>query len=67
MFIPYYDEFLIYTTEDEILEFIESIKDTGLIIGDNGLDKEDVINICIEHFGENLHDSIEYIVYEYEF
>jgi hypothetical protein len=60
-FIPYYDEFLIYTTEDEILEFIESIIKKGLTC------KEDIIDICIEHFGKNLDVPIKYIVYEFEF
>lgn len=59
-FIPYYDEFLIYTTEDEILEFIESIIKKGLT-------HKDIIDICIEHFGKNLNVPIKYIVYELEF
>lgn len=59
MFIPYYDEFLIYTTKDEILEFIESIIKKGLTC------KEDIIDICIENFGKDLKDQIEYIVYEF--
>lgn len=59
MFIPYYDEFLIYTTKDDILEFIESIVEKGL------KSQEDIINITIENFGEDLKDQIEYIVYEF--
>lgn len=59
-FIPHYDDFLIYTTEDEILEFIESIIDKGLTC------KEDIIDVCIEHFGKNLDVQIKYIVNELE-
>jgi hypothetical protein len=61
MFIPYYDEFLIYTTKDDILEFIESLLKKGL------KSQEDIINISIENFGKDLKDQIEYIVYEFEF
>lgn len=59
MFIPYYDEFLIYTTKDDILEFIESLVEKGL------KSQEDIINITIENFGKDLKDQIEYIVYEF--
>jgi 5-formaminoimidazole-4-carboxamide-1-beta-D-ribofuranosyl 5'-monophosphate synthetase len=59
MFIPYYDEFLIYTTKDDILEFIESLVEKGL------KSQEDITNITIENFGKDLKDQIEYIVYEF--
>jgi hypothetical protein len=61
MFIPYYDEFLIYTTKDDILDFIELLLEKGL------KSQEDIINISIENFGKDLKDQIEYIVYEFEF
>lgn len=59
-FITHYDEFLIYTTKDEILEFIESIIKKGLTR------KKYIIDVCIEHFGSNLDVQIKYIVNEFE-
>lgn len=56
MFIPYYDEFLIYTTQEEILNFINENKNIN--------NKEDIIKLTIEKFGEDLSSQIEYIVNE---
>lgn len=55
MYIPYYDEFLIYTTREEILEFIEELLETGISL-DEALEKSK------SHFGSDLVQIIEYIL-----
>lgn len=57
MFIPHYDEFGIYTTEDEIKIYIENLLSQG------ETDEKEVLNKCKDKFGEYSTDTIEYILY----
>lgn len=57
MFVPHYDEFGIYTTEEEIKNYIESL------IKEGETEEETVLEKCKSFFGEYSSDIIEYIVY----
>ena len=57
MFVPHYDEFGIYTTEDEIKNYIESL------IKEGETEEEKVLEKCKIFFGEYSSDIIEYIGY----
>lgn len=57
MIVPHYDEFGIYTTEDEIKSYIESL------IKEGEIGEEEVLEKCKKIFGEYSIDIIEYIVY----
>lgn len=57
MFVPCYDEFGIYVTEEEVKNYVES-----LII--SGEEKESVLEKCKNEFGDYLCSVIEYIVYD---
>lgn len=51
MFVPYYDEFCVYLTQNDVINFIEEK------FNEKELVKEDLYDICINHFGisyENL-------------
>jgi hypothetical protein len=61
MYIPDYDEFLIYTTKEEILNFVESLIR-------NGIDSiEEVIEKSVNHFGGDFHEIIKYIILNDEY
>lgn len=62
MHVPYYDEFLVYTTKDDILFFMESVIKESEI-----LNPESVKNKCMEHFGLHYEDVIMDILEEYEY
>jgi len=57
-FIDYYefDEFNIYTTPDDVINYIENLVNQGY---DN--DEEKVYEMCLSHFGENYIDVINEI------
>lgn len=62
MNVPCYDEFLVYTTKDDMLFFMESvIKETGIT------NSEFLKNKCMEHFGLHYEDVIMDILEEYEY
>jgi hypothetical protein len=49
----HYDEFSIYTTRDEIFEFIENLLENGI---SNELE---IYDLCIEEFGKYFTQHIE--------
>jgi F0F1-type ATP synthase delta subunit len=57
MFIIDYDEFGIYTTEEEVKNYVES-----LII--SGEKKDSILEKCQSEFGEYLCRFIEYMIYD---
>ncbi len=60
MYIPDYDEFLIYTTKEEILIFIESLLNDGID------SVEEVLEKSKSHFGENFYETIMSIISDEE-
>lgn len=57
MFIPHYDEFLIFTTREDIIDYINYLRKKGIT------SKKEIIYICNEHFGKELSDKVREIVY----
>ncbi len=57
MIIPYYDEFGMYTSSDDIEGFIKNLIDQGLN------DDKTIFSRCIEQFGQEFSNIIEYILY----
>lgn len=55
MFVPYYDEFFIYLTKDDIVKFIESEFQKN-----ENLEKEVLYETCLMKFGFNY----EYLILE---
>jgi hypothetical protein len=52
MFVPYYDEFHVYLTQDDVINFIENQLDEN-----ENIEKEDLYKKCINYFGKN-YDSL---------
>jgi hypothetical protein len=59
MYVPDYDEFLIYTTKEEILNYIESLIDS------REYTMEEVLGITINNFGKDFSEIIRYLLAEY--
>lgn len=55
MFVPYYDEFFIYLTKDDIVKFIESEFQKN-----ENLEKDVLYETCLMKFGFNY----EYLILE---
>ena len=55
--LPQYDEFRIYTTTEDIKNFVSSLFEVEI------LSENEVISKCIEHFGENASYLIEKVLY----
>jgi hypothetical protein len=58
MFIPYYDEFGVYTTPEDIQLYANDLIEKNLV--DN---QDDLYKKCIAYFGHSMSDIIEYIIY----
>jgi hypothetical protein len=58
MFVPYYDEFGVYTTHEDVKLYVEELIERKIVDNDDDLYKK-----CIEYFGHNFSDLIRYIVY----
>ena len=54
MFVPYYDEFCVYFTQNDVIDFIEEK------LNKNELTKEDLYDICLNQFGV----SYDYLILE---
>jgi hypothetical protein len=52
MFVPYYDEFCVYLTQDDIINFIEDKFNEN-----ENIKKEELYEICVNYFGIN-YDSV---------
>jgi hypothetical protein len=61
MYIPDYDEFLIYTTKEEILNFVESLIRNGIN------STEEVLEKSVNHFGGDFYEIIKYIILNDEY
>lgn len=46
MFVPYYDEFCVYLTQDDIIIFIEDKFNEN-----NNIKKDELYEICLNYFG----------------
>ena len=55
--LPQYDEFAIYTTTEDIKNFVSSLFETEI------LSENEVVSKCLEHFGENACYLIEKVLY----
>lgn len=58
MIVPHYDEFGIYTTTDDIREYISKLIEEGFKT------EQEVFNKCVDHFGNFFSDVIETVMYE---
>lgn len=56
MIIPHYDEFGIYTTDDDVKSYIENLLEKGE-------KEEEIFKKCKIRFGKYLINTIEYILY----
>jgi hypothetical protein len=52
MFVPYYDEFHVYLTHDDVFIFIENQLNEN-----ENIEKEDLYKKCITYFG-NSYESL---------
>ena len=59
LLIPDYDEFNIYTSVDDIENYVQNLFSQGYEL------KEEIYTLCIGHFGEEFKDIID-IFFEYE-
>lgn len=57
MYILDYDEFNIYTTPNDVENYIESLIKEGIEI------KEEIYNKCISYFGKDLKNIIDDIFF----
>jgi hypothetical protein len=55
--LPHYDEFGIYTTVDDVKNFVNSLFDQGIS------SEEEVFSSCITEFGRSNFDLIETALY----
>jgi hypothetical protein len=55
--LPQYDEFGIYTTTEDIKNFVSSLFEVET------LSENEVISKCMEHFGKNASYLIEKVLY----
>ncbi len=55
MFVPYYDEFHVYLTQDDVIHFIENQLDEN-----ENIEKEELYQKCIKYFGR----SYEFLIIE---
>lgn len=56
--LPYYDEFGIYTTPEDVKLYINELLSNGFL-------EEDIIfEKCVNHFGREFSNMIKYILYE---
>jgi hypothetical protein len=55
MHILDYDEFNIYTSEADVVSYVEQLIEEGIEL------KEDAYDKCLVHFGENLRSLIDSI------
>jgi hypothetical protein len=53
MLIQDYDEFNIYTTIEDIENYVNALISEGYEI------KEEIHNMCVTHFGSNYHSTID--------
>jgi hypothetical protein len=51
--VPDYDEFNIYTTVDDVENYIESLFEKGF------QKKDEIYSMCVSHFGEDLKNIID--------
>lgn len=58
MFVPYYDEFGVYTTPEDVKLYAEDLIEKNIVNNE-----EDLYKKCIEHFGNNFSGTIKYIIY----
>lgn len=57
MYLAIYDEFGIYTTEEEIENYVKEL------VSEGETDLDVISNKCVVRFGEYCNSMIEYIVY----
>lgn len=57
MIVPFYDEFCVYTTQEDVEFYVESLIKSGIET------EKDIYHKCIEYFGQDFSRIIEYIVY----
>jgi len=53
MFVPCYDEFCVYLTQEDVVYFIENQLNKN-----ENIEKEDLYNKCINHFGNDYESMI---------
>lgn len=59
LLIPDYDEFNIYTSVDDIENYVHQLFSQGYEL------KEEIYTLCLKHFGEAFKDVID-IFFEHE-
>jgi len=59
LMIPDYDEFNIYTSTDDVENYVGQLLLQGYEL------KEEIYSLCLKHFGEEFKDIID-IFFEYE-
>jgi hypothetical protein len=57
--IPDYDEFNIYTSIDDVENYVEQLILEGYEL------KEEIYTLCLNHFGKDFQSIID-IIFEYE-
>jgi hypothetical protein len=55
--LPQYDEFGIYTSIDDVSQFVASLFETGIS------SEEEVVSNCLDKFGSDNFDLIEKVLY----
>lgn len=51
--VPFYDEFNIYTSIEDIENYVDNLIDQGFEL------KEEIYRLCVEHFGSEFQDIID--------
>jgi hypothetical protein len=59
MIVPVYDEFCVYTTQEDIECYVKYLIENNFVENE-----DDLYSSCLKHFGFEFNKIIEYIVYD---